>query len=45
MRVVDKIDELQKELERFKEEYCDRCQEFFCSECQREIDEGWDEDE
>lgn len=29
MRVVDRLDELQKELERLNEEYCDRCQEFF----------------
>lgn len=46
MRVVDRLDELQEELERFKEEYCDGCQEFTCDECRRGLtDEGWDEDE
>ena len=40
MRVVDKLDQLQKELEMFKEEYCDGCQEFTCDECRRQIEEG-----
>lgn len=46
MRVVDRLDELQKELERFEEEYCDGCQEFDCGECRRKIEERemWDEE-
>ena len=43
MRVVDRLDMLQRELERLKEEYCDGCQEFTCDECRRELkDEKFD---
>lgn len=39
MRVVDRLDQLQKELERFRDEYCADCQEFDCGECRRQIGE------
>lgn len=39
MRVVEKIEMLEAQIERLKEKYCDECQEYFCEYCWARIDE------
>lgn len=39
MKVLEKIDRLQFELETIKEKYCDGCQAFTCDYCAKMVDE------
>lgn len=39
MKVVEKIEMLEAQIERLKEKYCDECQEWFCENCWARIDE------
>lgn len=33
MKVIDRVEQLQTELQDITEEYCDNCQEFLCEYC------------
>ena len=39
MRVIERIEQLQSEIEKIKEKYCDYCQEYYCEDCLREEQE------
>ena len=40
MRVVERIEMLEAQIEQLKEKYCDECQECFCDEnCWARVDE------
>ena len=36
MKVIERVEQLQAELQDLTEKYCDNCQEFLCEECRRE---------
>ena len=36
MKVIERVEQLNAELQDITEEYCDNCQEFLCEECRRE---------
>lgn len=33
MRLIDKIEQLEAEIEEIREKYCDYCQEYSCEDC------------
>ena len=39
MKVVEKIEMLETQIEQLKEKYCDECQEWFCENCWARTDE------
>lgn len=39
MKVVERIEMLEAQIEQLKENYCDECQEWFCENCWARIDE------
>ena len=40
MKVVERIEMLEAQIEQLKEKYCDECQEWFCENCWARIDEA-----
>lgn len=36
MKVIERAEQLEAELQGIYEEYCDNCQEFLCEECKKE---------
>ena len=39
MRVIERIEQLQAEINKLEEEYCDYCQEYSCEDCLKEEQE------